>query len=289
MEDSANKAKLVQLLRFETTKSNGKLTSLEEYVANMPEHQDNIYYIAAESIEAAKRSPFERATSKGVEVLLMGDSLDEYVMQQTPSHEGKKFVSVSKEGLKFGDETEEDEKREKLYAENYKPLIEFMKKTYGASINKVAVSNRVTTTPAIIVTSQYGYSANMERIMKSQAMGNGVASYMRSQKTLEINPRHPIVSELARRIEGDENTEAADLAWLLHDTALLNSGFDMADTTAFSGRMYRPAKSSLGLDSLDLEPLIEVPEEPEEETAELDDDVDDDVDEEDEADGKEEL
>ena len=218
----------------------------------------------------------------------MGDSLDEYVMQ-TPSHEGKKFVSVSKEGLKFGDETEEDEKREKLYAENYKPLIEFMKKTYGASINKVAVSNRVTTTPAIIVTSQYGYSANMERIMKSQAMGNGVASYMRSQKTLEINPRHPIVSELARRIEGDENTEAADLAWLLHDTALLNSGFDMADTTAFSGRMYRLMKSSLGLDSLDLEPLIEVPEEPEEETAELDDDVDDDVDEEDEADGKEEL
>jgi heat shock protein beta len=277
MEDSSNKAKLMKLLRFPTTKSDGKSVSLDSYIERMPETQESIYYIAAESVEACKRSPFlERATSKGVEVLLLGDALDEYVMQQTPTFEGKKFVSVSKEGLKFGDETEEDSKREKLYIDMYKPLTDFMKSAYGGKVSKVTVSNRVTTTPAILVTSQYGYSANMERIMKSQAMGAGMASYMKSQKTMEINPRHPIVSKLLASVQenAEDNAEATDLSWLLYDTALLSSGFDMEDPTDFSGRMYRLMKTSLQLDSLDLEAPIEVPEEeeqPEEEVAELED------------------
>ena len=188
----------------------------------------------------------------------------------------KKLQSVTKEGLKFGDEEEVDTKRAELYKDQFKPLTKWMKDTYGDKVEKISVSARLAATPCIFVTSQYGYSANMERIMQSQAFAdNKRTQYLVSKKTMEINPRHPIVVELLKRSEEDPDSEATkDLAWLLHDTALLNSGFPVSDAKDFSARMYRTMQNGLNLDSLDLVPEIEVPEEEEvEEVEEVEEEV----------------
>jgi HSP90 family molecular chaperone len=173
---------------------------------------------------------------------------------------------VTKEGLKFGDEEEVDSKRADLYKEQFKPLTKWLKDLYSETVEKIAVSARLQDTPCIFVTSQYGYSANMERIMQSQAFAdNKRTQYLVSKKTMEINPRHPIVVELLKRSEeSPDDDDTKDLAWILHDTALLNSGFPVSDAKTFSGRMYRMLKNGLALDSLDLVPEIEVPEEEEE-------------------------
>merc|ERR1712146_308203 len=170
----------------------------------------------------------------------------------------------------FGDEEDVDKKRAELYKEQFKPLTKWMKGLYGDKVEKITVSNRLEDTPCVFVTSQYGYSANMERIMQSQAFAdNKRTQYLVSKKTMEINPRHPIVVELLKRSEeSPEDGDTKDLAWILHDTALLNSGFPVSDAKQFSGRMYRMLKNGLALDSLDLVPEIEVPEEEEEEEEE---------------------
>jgi len=217
-------------------------------------------------MEEVKSSAFlERLTAKGLEVIFLTDPIDEYAIQNLTEFDGKKLQSVTKEGLKFGDEEDVDTKRAELYKEQMKPLTKWMKGVYGENVEKISVSVRLASTPCIFVTSQYGYSANMERIMQSQAFAdNKRTQYLVSKKTMEINPRHPIVVELLKRSEEDpDSEETKDLAWLLHDTALLNSGFPVADAKAFSKRMYRTMSSGLNLDSLDLLPEIEVPEEPE--------------------------
>merc|ERR1712151_108382 len=303
VEDSSNRTKLSKLLRFKTSKSDGKWVSLEQYVENMQEDQEYIYYISGESMEAVENSPFlEQCKQRGLEVLFLTEPIDEYAVQNLTEFDGKRLMSVTKEGLKFGgDDDELDSKREKLYKEKFDKLTTFLKDTYGKQIEKVAISNRLQDTPCILVTSQYGYSANMERIMKSQAFSDAKkSSYLFSKKTMEINPRHPIIIELNNRVKDKKEVpeEVKDMAMVLLDTALLNSGFHMEDSGDFSQRMYRVMKSAFGLKSLDLVDHVEVPEEPEtadddgeedeEELFDDDDDKDDDDDDDDEEEDKKE-
>merc|ERR1712070_466376 len=278
IEDAPNRSKLQKLLRFKSNKSGESFVSLEEYVERMPEWQKNIYYISGESVESVENSPFlEKLKKKDLEVLYLVDPIDEYAIQHVTEFDGKKLQSVSKEGLSFGDSDDKTEKKRlELYKETYQPLTDYLKKLYESKISKVTVSPRVETPPCILVTSQYGNSANMERIMRSQAFSDpSRAQYMNSPKTMEINPRHPIIAALNRALqEDDEPSESVkDTAWLLYDTALLQSGFAQDNVDAFASRMFRTMKSALNLDSLDLEEEIEVPAD--------DDDEDDDEEEED--------
>ncbi|KAJ0408363.1 hypothetical protein P43SY_003089 [Pythium insidiosum] len=267
----------------------GKWISLDQYIGRMKEWQESVFYIACETEDACKRSPFmEKIKAKDLEVLFLVDTLDEYTVQYMTDYEGKKLVSITKEGVKFGDEDEKlVEKRDKLYDEKYKPLTEALKKLYGSKISKVTTSQRVVDSPAVMVTSQWGYSANMQRIMKAQTFsdrGSAMPGGGAGSAILELNPRHPIVSKLNTLFESKpDDEETKDLAWLLYDAALINSGFDMNDFDHFASRVYRIMKSSMGLESLELEPEIEVPAETEEaekeeeeteETENLDDEED---------------
>jgi len=293
IEDSANRSKLQKLLRFKTNKSGEGWTSLEDYVDNMPEWQKSIYYISGESVETVENSPFlERLNKKGLEVLYLVDPIDEYAIQHVTEFDGKKLQSVSKEGLSFGDSDEKtDKKRIELYKEKFTPLTDYLKDLFDGKVTKVTVSPRVETTPCILVTSQYGNSANMERIMRSQAFSDpSKSNYMGSQKVMEINPRHPLIVELLAQVEASPDAdETKDIAWLLHDTALLQSGFVQDDIDAYATRMYRTMKGALNLDSLELEEEIEVPEEEEEEEEEDDEEDGYEDDDEEEDAGNDEL
>jgi len=285
IEDHSNRSKLTKLLRFKSNKAGEGWTSLEKYVETMKDWQKAIYFIAGESIAAVEKSPFlEKLTAKDVEVLYLTDPIDEYAIQHITEFDGKKLQSVTKEGLKFGDENEElEKKREAAYKDQFKPLTDYMKDVYGDAVTKVVVSKRVETSPCVIVTSQYGNSANMERIMRSQAFADqSKTSYMQSQKTMEINPRHPVVAELNSVVAAKTDDESTnDLAWLLLDNALMQSGFPAHDAQTFNARMLRLFKSGLNLPSLDLNPELEV----ELDDAEDEDDAEEDIDLDDFADG----
>ncbi|KAK7253494.1 heat shock protein 90 alpha [Aureococcus anophagefferens] len=274
IEDSANRSKLTKLLRYKSNKSGEGYVSLEEYVENMKDWQKAIYYIAGESVAAVEESPFlEKCKAKDLEVLYLVDPIDEYAIQHVTEFDGKKLQSVTKEGLKFGDENEDvEKKRMQLYKETFKPLTDYLKALYGDAVVKVSVSRRVETTPTVIVTSQYGNSANMERIMRAQAFSEKQAmGQMSSQKTMEINPRHPIIAKLKELVAAEKDDEyTSDLSWLLLDNALMQSGFEASDVAAFSERALRILKSGLSVESMDLLPEIEVPDEPEEEEEEED-------------------
>merc|ERR1711991_470243 len=290
IEDSSNRTKLSKLLRFKSSFDDGeKWHSLEDYVSRMKDNQSSIYYISGSSMDAVKNSPFmEKMRKKNLEVIFLIDPIDEYAIQNLTEFDGKKLQSITKENLKFGDEEDSDKKRDELYTENFKGLTEWMKGIYGDKVEKIAVSNRVVDTPCLLVTSQYGYSANMERIMQSQAFAdNKRTSYLVSKKTMEINPRHPIMIELKKRAEeSPDNDDTKDLALLIYDTALLNSGFQMEDATGFASRMYKLFKAGLSLESLELAPEIEIPDDEEEEEKVEDAEVTE-IDE--EEDGKKEL
>jgi heat shock protein 90kDa beta len=272
IEDAPNRSKLQKLLRFKTNKSGEGYVSLEDYVENMPDFQKAIYYISGESIEAVENSPFlEKLKKKNLEVLYLVDPIDEYAIQHVTEYDGKKLQSVSKEGISFGGDNEKVEKKIlETYKETYQPLTAYLKKLFEGKVNKVVVSPRVETTPCVLVTSQYGNSANMERIMRSQAFSDpSKAQHMASQKTMEINPRHPIIAELNRQVQTKADAqETTDTAWLLYDTALLQSGFAQDDVDGFALRMFRTMKSALSLESLELEEEIQVEIEEEEEEEE---------------------
>jgi len=269
-EDSSNRTKLAKLLRFQTSKTGDNWTSLEKYISRMGKGQKNIYYISAESKEAAEKSPYlERFRKKGVEVLYYVDPIDEYAMPQLTEFKGFQFMGANKENLKFDDDEVEEKKLKKL-GETHKKLTDWLKETLGSKIEKAVVSNRLLETPAIIVSSQYGWSTNMERIMKAQTMGNQDRSQaMVSQKTFEINPAHPLVKELKSRVENDDkDSEAADIAHTLFDVALIGTGLTPADTTEFGARLQVLMRLGLGVskDAPIEEP--EVPEDPPEEPKE---------------------
>jgi len=267
MEDAPNKLRIMKMCRFATTKYD--VATLEEYVERMPSWQTNIFFLAATDVEELKKSPFlERATKKGIEVLLLGEPLDEYLVQNMPDFEGKKLQNLAKEGVKFGDESETEKRLETFYKDQFQPLCAWLKTLFSDAVEKVLVSTRVVDTPAIIVTSQFGHSANMERIMKAQTMSDPERfKYMVAKKVLEINPRHPIIAELLSRVDKNDDQLSKDLAWLLFDVARLNSGFDIEKPQNFAERMFNLMKSGLNLNSLDLLPEPDLPEEVKEESS----------------------
>merc|ERR1719160_670544 len=251
-EDSTNRTKLADLMRFQTSKSGDEMVSLKEYVDRMKEGQEDIYYITGESIQSVQSSPFcETLKKKGFEVLYMCDPIDEYCVQQMKEYDGKKLKSVTKEGLELDDE-EEKKKTEELKAE-FEPLCKLMKEVLGDKTEKVIVSGRVVDSPCVLVTSEYGWSANMERIMKAQALrDNSMTSYMVSKKTMEINPKHSIMTELKKKAAADKSDKTVkDLIWLLFDTSLLTSGFTLEEPTQFAGRIHRMIKLGLSIDDDD--------------------------------------
>merc|ERR1719454_909839 len=248
-EDSSNRTKLAKLLRFQTSKTGDNWTSLEKYISRMAKGQKNIYYISAESKEQAEKSPYlERFRKKGIEVLYYTDPIDEYAMPQLTEFKGFQFMGANKENLKFDDDAESEAKLKKL-GETHKQLTDWMKETLGAKIEKAVVSNRLLETPAIIVSSQYGWSTNMERIMKAQTMGTQDKSQqMVSQKTLEINPAHPLIRELKTRVEADaKDQEAIDSVNTLFDVALIGTGLTPADPNEFAARLQTLLRLGLGV------------------------------------------
>merc|ERR1712178_26549 len=264
-EDSSNRTKLAKLLRFQTSKSGDNWTSLEKYISRMKKGQKHIYYISGETKDAVEKSPFlERLRKKDLEVLYYTDPIDEYAMPQLTEFKGFQFMGANKENLKLEDDDTEEKKLKKL-TEMHKPLTDWMKESLGSKIEKAVVSNRLLETPAIIVSSQYGWSTNMERIMKAQTMGNNdKANAMVSQKTLEINPAHPIIRELKSRVEADsKDQEAKDIASTLFDVALVGTGLTPADPSDFAARLQVLMRLGLGVskDAAIEEPEVEIEEE----------------------------
>ena len=267
IEDSANRNKLARLLRYKSSTSEGKWTSLENYVKRMKDWQKQIYFLSGDSEEKLSESMFlEAFKRRGVEVLFFTEAIDEYVAQNLREFNGKTLQDITKEGVELGDEKEHQKKVLKAYEEKYESFTKWLKELLGDKVDKVEVSDKLESAPAVLSTSRYGYSATMERIMKSQALQNPErAKYLKSHKIMEINPRHPIISGLQKMADEDPESDVArDFANLLYDSALMNSGFMIDEPNEFATRLYSLMKESLQLDSLDLEPEIEVPEEPEE-------------------------
>merc|ERR1711868_355444 len=287
-EDDSNRSKLSKLLRFKSTKSEDKEISLDKYLDRMAESQESIYYMSGESMETMLKAPaLQIFKKKDLEVLMLSDHLDEPCIQKLADYEGKKFVSIQKADVKL-DETEEEKKRFSKLKDMCKPLTDWWKdsltdftekgamKDAGVKIEKVEISKRLTESPVVVVTSQFGYSAQQEKVMKAQAFQNKEQLGMMSgRKTLEVNPNHPVVIDLLSKIKADKEDKASlDTAQVLFQTALIESGYEIADPSALVNRVYRLMSKELGVDPDAPIKEVEVPEE-EEEAEEEDKDSED--------------
>lgn len=249
-EDSTNRKKLAEFLRYHSTHSGDEQTSLKDYVSRMKENQKDMYYITGESKETVANSAFvERLRKRGFEVMYMVDPIDEYAIQQLKEYDGKKLVCVTKEGLELPEDEEETKRFEEQKAD-FESLCKVMKEILDKKVEKVVVSNRLVSSPCCIVTSQFGWSANMERIMKAQALrDSSTMGYMAAKKHLEINPDHSVMKTLKERITADKNDKSVkDLVMLLYETSLLASGFSLEDPQIHANRIHRMIKLGLGID-----------------------------------------
>merc|ERR1711866_23162 len=279
------------------------------YLDRMQESQETIYYMSGESLDVMQKAPaLQIFKKKDIEVLMLTDHLDEPCIQKLADYEGKKFVSIQKADVKL-DETEEEKKRFSKLKDMYKPLTDWWKekltdltekgamKDAGVKVEKVEISKRLTESPVVVVTSQFGYSAQQERVMKAQAFQNkDQLSMMSGRKTLEVNPNHPVIVDLLAKVKANkEDASALDTAQVLFQTALIQSGYDIADPSALVNRVYRLMSKELGVDPDAPIKEVEVPEgeeEAEEDEKEEDDEEKDDADEkkeDDEPEKKEEL
>jgi len=252
-EDNKNRNKLAELLRYSTTTSGDGWSSLREYVDRMKETQESIYYITGESKATVENSPFLEALKKrDLEVIYMTDPIDEHAVQQLKEYDGKKLVNVTKEGLDLG--LSEDEKKsfeEKKTA--FEGLCKKMKEILGDKVEEVMIGDRMIESPASLVTTEYGWSANMQRIMKAQVLrDNQMSSFMVGKKKLEINPNHTIMLELQKKFAANASDRTVkDLVWLLFETAMLTSGFTLDDPVTFASRIHKLIKLGLSIDEDD--------------------------------------
>merc|ERR1712048_1439863 len=250
--------KVADLLRYYSSASGDEMTSFKDYISRMKENQKDIYYITGESKEIVAKSAFvERVVKEGFEVLFLVDPIDEYAVQQLKEYDGKKLVCVTKEGLELPVDDEEKKRQEEKKSE-FEELCKVMKDILDKKVEKVAVSSRLVDSPCCIVTSQYGWSANMERIMKAQALRDtSTMGYMAAKKHLEINPDHPIMEALKKKVDADKNDKSVkDLVMLLFETSLLSSGFSLEDPMVHAQRIHRMIKLGLGIDEDETEEAV---------------------------------
>merc|ERR1740138_76793 len=274
IEDAANRTRLAKLLRYATSKSGDKEISLEDYVANMKEDQKNMYYISGEDEESLLKSPsVEKLLSKDIEIIFMTDSVDEYTVQHLTEYEGKRLINASREGLKL-EEGDKEKKREEKYKEMFKPLLDFAKDTLSLQVEKVSISKHLVQSPVVVLSADYGWTAQMEKGMKSQAFADqSKFEFMKSKRMFEINPRHPMIVELNNRLtekpEGDESI--TDMVTSLYLSAVIGAGYQLMpeDANDFGNRVAKLVGSTLNVDpDAELAPELEVTADEEEEEEE---------------------
>ena len=235
-EDSKNRSKLVEFLRYYSLNNHTKLISLKEYVENMKEEDKTIYYICGENKETLSKSPLiERIKNEGHDILYFTDPIDQYMIQNVTEYMEKKLVDVSKEGIKF------DEEKIKQQTEENKELIDFFKEKLGERVTEVKVSDRLNETPCVLTTAEFGWTANMERIMKAQALRNSAMDqYMGARKIMELNPDHVIMRTLKEKLKDSDNVKQCnDIVNLLYHNAILSSGFTIENPTEYASRVNK--------------------------------------------------